>query len=281
LSGPQISQSDDRIGFVWMSATGDRMTLVEVVTAPDSEADRLLPTHLEALDDVLIDGTGRFGDMLGGGRFPIRQDERTGLREFQKAVDRSCAEYATAREFTGLAIDFRAGQIMGTAALLSMRARTSLGLCAPEPFAGQLDDPSIGVVSGFADLLEVEPTQPWRGARWVVRTQTGPRFPATLSMLMFDSSGVNKDAALDEHRAALKSVVAAAKSSVDLDHWICSGAIDWLLYDWLMAHRDGPDSAAVEIKSGRLDDAEMIVAAVVAAIRLRACVNPCPVTGAP
>ena len=34
----------------------------------------------------------------------------------------------------------------------------------------------------------------WLGGRWILRNESGRRLPATLSMLMFDNSGVNKDA---------------------------------------------------------------------------------------
>jgi len=46
-----------------------------------------------------------------------------------------------------------------------------------------------------------------------------------------------------------------------------------LLYDWLLAHRDGPDSGAIEIKSGRLADAAMIVSATTSSKTLRG--TPC------
>ena len=50
-------------------------------------------------------------------------------------------------------------------------------------------------------------------------------------------------------------------------------AIDWLLYDWLMAHRDGPDSGAVEIR-GPQTDAAMIVHAASASVVCRARLDP-------
>ena len=53
-----------------------------------------------------------------------------------------------------------------------------------------------------------------------------------------------------------------------------SGALDWLLFDWIMAHRDGPDSGAVEIRSGKVADADMIVAATAASARIRARFDP-------
>ena len=59
---PRINATDDRIGFHWSSPDGRAMRLAEVFGLPDAEADRLLPTHLEALDDVLIDVAGRFGE---------------------------------------------------------------------------------------------------------------------------------------------------------------------------------------------------------------------------
>jgi hypothetical protein len=269
VTGPSIAQTDDRVGFHWRSSTGEPATLTEVALA-DSEPERLLPTHLEALDDVLIAAATQFGDVLGGGRKPDGPVERAALLELQAVLDRLCLEYHAAAEATGLAPDLRAGQIVGTAALMGTLARDTLGLAGPVPFAGQLDDPSLGVVAGYGELVTVDADAPWRGGRWVVRTEDGRRLPATLSMLLFDSSGVNKDAALDEHRSLLRSVVASA-SEPDAVPEITAGAVDWLLYDWLVAHRDGPDSGAIELRSGQVDDARMIVAAAgtSAAIRQR------------
>ncbi|MCW2899346.1 MAG: hypothetical protein JWO67_1611 [Streptosporangiaceae bacterium] len=84
-------------------------------------------------------------------------------------------------------------------------------------------------------------------------------------MLLFDSSGVNKDAALEEHREAIRSVLAAAKTA-EADQLAVACALDWLLYDWLMAHRDGPDSAAIEIPKGREGEAVLIVDATAASV---------------
>jgi hypothetical protein len=86
-------------------------------------------------------------------------------------------------------------------------------------------------------------------------------FPLTLDTLLH-GSGVEKDGALDEHRAALLAVSASA----DAD----AGAIEWLLDDWLMAHRESERSAAIEIRSGRPADATMIVAAAAAVSSARA-----------
>ena len=63
-------------------------------------------------------------------------------------------------------------------------------------------------------------------------------------MVFFDSSGTNKDGARKEHRDALASVVSASKCP-EADPLAVTCAVDWLLYDWLMAHRDGPDSAEI------------------------------------
>jgi hypothetical protein len=92
-------------------------------------------------------------------------------------------------------------------------------------------------------------------------------------MIMFDSSGVNKDAALDEHRDALRSVTKAAPDPT-ADPFVVSGAIDWLLHDWLMAHRESPESAAIETRSNRREDAELIVAAAAAAAAARIRIDP-------
>lgn len=270
---PRIQASDDRIGFHWVSPGGEPMPLGEVIRLPGAEADRWLPTHLEALDDVLMEIAGRFGDVLGGGRGP-RPEERDDLTDSYRAIDRLSAEYADAHAEAGsigepLPDDVRAGQILGTGALISIRIRNAIGLMGPAPFDGELDHPGPGMVGGHAGLHWVEESTPWRGARWLVVTEEGRRLPATLNMLLFDSSGVNKDATLTEHRDALARVTEAVGADA-AEPMLASGAIDWLLFDWVMAHRESPDSGAVEIKSGKTADARMIVLAAAASAKVRA-----------
>ena len=272
MSLPRISATEDRIGFHWCAPDGRTVRLAEVVVLPEAEADRWLPTHLEALDDVLIEVAGRFGEILGGGRGP-RPDERDALTDSYRAIDRLCEEYAEAHRVAGSPDDVRAGQIIGTAALLSIRTRQSIGLMGPAPYDGELDTPGPGVVGGQAGLHWVEEAAPWRGARWLVVTPEGRRLPATLSMLLFDSSGVNKDASLTEHRDALERVTEAV-GAPEAEPMAASGAVDWLLFDWVMAHRESPDSGAVEIKSGKTSDARMIVLAAAASARVRSRFDP-------
>lgn len=92
-------------------------------------------------------------------------------------------------------------------------------------------------------------------------------------MLLCDSSGVNKDAALEEHREALRSVISLSKAA-DADPFAVACALDWLLYDWLMAHGDGPDSAAIELPKGREHDAGLIVDATESSVVARATFDP-------
>jgi hypothetical protein len=262
-----IWQTDDAVGFHWLSASGVAATLSDVVAEPDSEPHRLLPTHLEAVDDVLIDAVGRWGDILGGGRRPTA-DEADDLAELHQVLDRLCLEYADALKAVGATADVRAGQIIGTAALVSRRARAATGTAGPQPLSDELDEPPVGVVSGFADLVLVDPDRPGLGARWVVRTETGLRLPANLHMLLHDSSGVFKDAALDEHRAALRDVL-GAEGSTGPDTWTWAMSLEWLLDDFLLAHRESPSSAAVTLRPGRRDDAQLIVSAAAAVTRSR------------
>lgn len=269
---PRIRQDDGQIGFQWATPAGRPATLPQLVV-DDEEPDRLVATHLAALDDALIIAAERFGDLLGGGRRPADADERDGLRELHRALDRLVHEFAAACEITGAGTDPRAGQIVGTAALFSIRARHPLGLLGPAPFDGELDTPGIGVVGGFGEMVQVDPDKPWKGGRWVVRTETGERFPLTLSTLLFDSSGTNKDAARDEHRDALRAVLRGARSP-GADPLTVACAVDWLLYDFLMAHRDGPESAAIVIGKGRERDAELVVAAAAASVAARATFDP-------
>ena len=51
---PLIVQDDQTLGFHWSLPDGTPATLAEVIGLPEAEANRWLPTHLEALDDVLI-----------------------------------------------------------------------------------------------------------------------------------------------------------------------------------------------------------------------------------
>lgn len=267
-----IYQTDDRIGFVWKDSAGRRASLATVAAEPGSEPERLLPTHLEALDDALIGAAGILGDILGGGRRPTA-DERPNLVDLHRTVDRAAHEYNEALATTGLPSELRAGQIIGTASLMGYLARGALGLIGPEPLADELSDPGVGVVAGFGELVDVRPDSPAHGARWVVRTEDGRMLPASLSLLLQDSSGVHRDASLDEHRASLARTVAAADDE-NVEAMVVAGAVDWLLHDWLMAHRDGPSSGAVEITSGKLDDALMIVGAAAVSARLRATYDP-------
>lgn len=277
---PRIVQADGQIGFYWATPQGRPTSLQALVADPDEdEPDRLIATHLEALDDSLIIAAERFGEILGGGRGPADAAERDDLLELHRACDRLCFEYAAALEKTGLIADLRAGKIIGTAALFSIRARRPLGLLGPAPFDGELDEPSLGVVGGYGEYQQVDPDKPWKGGRWVVRTDTGQRFPLTLSMVFFDSSGANKEGARKEHRDALQSVVSAARLP-DADPMAVTCALDWLLYDWLMAHRDGPDSAEIVFPKGFDDAAGLVVSAAAASVAARATFDPGLVLGA-
>lgn len=269
---PRIVQSDGQIGFFWATPAGVPTSLQKLV-ADDDEPDRLVATHLEALDDALIIAAERFGDILGGGRGPADAAERDDLLELHRTLDRLCFEYAAALERSGLSADLRAGKIIGTAALFSILARQPLGLLGPAPFEGDLDDPGLGVVGGYGEFHRVDPDKPWMGGRWVVRTEAGQRFPLTLSMLMFDSSGANKEGARKEHRDALMAVVQGA-SLPEADPMAVTCALDWLLYDWLMAHRDGPDSAEIVFPRGYDDAAALVVSAAAASVRARATFDP-------
>lgn len=269
---PRIAQADGQIGFYWVTPTG-QPTSLQTLVVDDDEPDRLVATHLEALDDALIIAAERFGEILGGGRRPADAEERDGLLELHRTLDRLCFEYAAALKETGLAADLRAGKIVGTAALFSIRARQPLGLLGPPPFEGELDDPGLGVVGGYGEFHHVDPGQPWKGGRWVVRTEAGQRFPLTLSMMMFDSSGVNKEGARKEHRDALQTVVDGA-AMPEADPMAATCALDWLLYDWLMAHRDGPDSAEIVFPKGYDDAAALVVTAAAASVAARAAFDP-------
>lgn len=268
---PRILQAEEQIGFRWATPDGTPTTLPRLLV-DDDEPDRLIATHLAALDDALIIAAARFGELLGGGRGPDR-GEREGLLLLHRVLDRLGHEYATAVRIVGVDPDPRAGQIVGTAALFSIRARQPLGLLGPAPLDGSLDDPGIGVVGGFGEMCAVDPERPWAGGRWIVRTEEGRRFPLTLSTLLFDSSGTHKDAARQEHREALRSVIAAAATPA-ADPFAVACALDWLLYDFLMAHRDGPDSAAIVFPKDHQGDARLVVDAAAASVSARARVDP-------
>lgn len=304
---PRIVTSPTAVGFHWADPAGVPRRLLDLFGEPGAEPHRWVPTHLEALDDVLVDLTGRCGEVLGGGR-PPSPEEVVILRRGYREIDRLTVEYDDARRAAGLPEATRAGQIVGSAALLSVHARTRLGLMGPVPFDGELDAPPPGVVGGRAGLHWVDPAHPWLGARWLVVTDPAPgeppaRLPASLSMLLTDSSRVDPVASRREHREALGQVTAAvgdkgaattdpggddrsgatARASVGrgVEPLAASGALDWLLYDWLMAHRDGPDSPAVTVPGDPADparavaDAELIVSAAATSARLRASFDPC------
>ena len=264
---PRIEQVDGRLGFHWTTPDGDPVRLRQLADLPSAELDRWLPTHLEALDDVLIDVAGRFGEVLGGGRGP-RPAEQDDIAAAYRAIDRLSHEYHEAAQALGAPDDLRAGQLIGTGALMSIRLRQAITMMGPAPFDPDLDRPGPGVVSGRAGLHWVAPDAAWRGARWLVVTPDGLRLPATLSMLLFDSSGVDKEATLTEHREALARVSAAVLDQA-VEPLAASGAVDWLLFDWVMAHRDSPDGGGVEIRSGRAQDAAMIVQAAAASAAVR------------
>jgi len=268
---PRIIQADGQIGFYWVDTAGVPTRLPDLV-AGDEEPHRLVATHLAALDDALIIAAGRFGQILGGGTTPDAQ-QRDDLITLHRVIDHLITDYATAAESARVTPDVRAGQIIGTAALFSIRARHPVGLLGPAPFDGELDEPPLGVVSGFGEMVLVDPDTPWKGGRWILRSETGHRFPLTLSTMLFDSSGVNKDAARREHRAVIEGCVAGA-TSPDADPLAVACALDWLLYDWLMAHREDDDSAAIQIPKGHESDAAMIVAAAAASVTARARFDP-------
>jgi hypothetical protein len=278
---PRILQTDDRVGFHWLTPQGAPTTLRALVLDDDEPA-TLAATHLSALDDALIDAAGRFGQVLGGGRRPS-SDEWETLGDLYRSLDRSCLDYADAIAEVNVAPDVRAGKIIGTAVLVSIFARQALGLLGPVPLEGELDEPTLGVVGGYGELVQVDPDKPWKGGRWVVRTETGVRLPLTLSMLLFDSSGVNKDAARREHRELIQTVVAAS-SMPQADPLDVASALDWLLYDWLMAHRTDPDSAEIVMvgdTATQNECAAVIVAGAAASVRARASIDPGLMMAAP
>ena len=264
---PSIAQDEDQIGFFWRDENGAPVKLPDLMLL-DDEPERLPPTHLSAMDDALIDVAGRFGELLGGGRPVETVEDQRNVRDVHRVFDRLTAEYAMAIDALGLPIEVRAGQIVGTAQIFAISARMALGMAGLSPLAGTLADPAIGVVAGRGQLHVVDPDAAWRGCRWVVQSEQGQRFPLTLSMLLFDSSGVNKEAAVAEHREALRALTATA-SDPDADPTVLAGALEWLLYDWLMANREG-DTAEVKIAKDHPDDADMIVNAAAAGVRARA-----------
>ncbi|WP_048423642.1 hypothetical protein [Mycolicibacterium obuense] len=271
---PRIVQCDGQIGFRWTRADGTATTVAELVAGSDAdeEPERLTATHLAALDDAMIDAARRFGELLGAGRRPTAH-ERGDLAELYRCLDDACLDYSRAADLLGMSPDSRAGRIVGTAVLMSILARQALDMLGPAPLDGSLDEPALGVVGGYGEMVQVDPDRPWKGGRWVVRTESGARLPLTLSMILFDSSGTNADAARDEHCEALRTVTSTVGQSGS-DVYDAACALDWLLYDYLMAHRDGPDSAEIVFAKGRDGDAVVVVAAAAASVRARATFDP-------
>ncbi|GAA3601084.1 hypothetical protein GCM10022199_00610 [Marihabitans asiaticum] len=235
------------------------------------------PSGVDTLDALLVEVAGRHGAALGGSRRPD-PSEQAELVTAYAAIDQACLDLDGTLTDIGRRPDVRTGQVVGTAVLVSIRAREAVGLTGPPPFAGTLDEPPVGIVGGQAGIHRVDAERAALGARWLVLTDDGLRLPATLTMLLSDSSGVDKEASLAEHRDALEALTAAAGEVVHgggagEDPMEVSGALDWLLYDWLMAHRAG-DSAAVELSAGRTREARMIVAAAATSVRLRRTFDP-------
>lgn len=158
---PRIAQAEGQIGFYWVTPDGVRTTLPDLVI-DDDESDRLVATHLEALDDALIIAAARFGDLLGGGKRPDAQ-EHEDLIVLYRCLDLLVRDYGFAAEIAGVVPDVRAGKIIGTATLFSMRARFAVDLLGPAPFDGELDEPSPGVISGFGQMQQADPQRPWKG----------------------------------------------------------------------------------------------------------------------
>jgi len=65
-----------------------------------------------------------------------------------------------AERLTGLETELRAGQIVGTSALLAIRARMALGTDGPGPFAGMLSEPRAGVHAGHGQFHWTDPDVP-------------------------------------------------------------------------------------------------------------------------
>ena len=207
---------------------------MQALVAGTTEPDRLVATHLAALDDALIDAAQRFGDILGGGRAPADADERDGLLELHRVLDRLCFEYRHGAGEDRPGRRSAGRQDHRHRGLFSIRARQPLGLLGPTaPFDGELDDPSVGVIGGFGEFHQVDPDRPWKGGRWVGANRSGQCFPLTLSMLLFDSSGVNKGGPRRTPRRAAVGGVGGAVVGCRSAAVTC--AVDWLLYDWLMA----------------------------------------------
>ncbi|MEZ5096873.1 MAG: hypothetical protein R2731_12590 [Nocardioides sp.] len=149
---PHILGGEDLSGFAWARPDGTPARLATLLDLPGAEPARWLPTHLEALDDLNIEVAGRLGEVLGGGRGPAPGEHEL-LATAYAALDRGCHEYAEALTAAGLPDDLRAGQIVGTAALLSIRCRAAIGLIGPAPFDGDLDTPAPGMVGGRAAYM--------------------------------------------------------------------------------------------------------------------------------
>lgn len=272
MTRPRIVQSEGQIGFYWASPTDAAPVSLRDLLAEDDEPDRLIATHLEALDDALIIAAARFGDLLGGGKRPHAQ-QRSDLALLYQCLDRLVLHYAEAAEAVGVIPDLRAGKIIGTAALFSIRARYPLDLLGPAPLDGELDEAPIGVIAGYGHLEQVDSERPWAGGRWVLKAETGQRYPLTLSTMLFDSSGVNKEAARREHREMIENCISAS-TCPDADPVAVACALDWLLYDWLMAHREDPDSAEITFPKGHESDAALLVSAAGTCVRARAVFDP-------
>ena len=261
---PFVEPAADSVdGFVWIDAART-VGLPQVLADPLRPAGALLRQHLDALDQMLITVMGELGVLLGGSAGALDPAQSDRLDRLEAAIDRLVGEYRAGLLTVGVVADVRGGQICGTATISGHRIRVVRGRVPSAPLSGQVDEPGLGVVAGLAEMSDPVAGAPWSGRRWIVRTQDGRRLPATLGMLLGDSSGVDRKATLDAHREALKDITGVAG-----DDPRAAGALEHLLLDWLMAHREDQTSIAVEIAKGRIDDAAMIVDAATTAGSLR------------
>lgn len=275
MSAPRIRT--EQIGFGWLSDDGRPTRLSELLLHADADPARLLSTHVAAVDELLGEVAVRFAALLTNGQAPDPGDHDA-LAATYRVIDRLTVEYATARSLIGgdppdpVADALRAGRVLASGALVSIRARDLLSMTGPVPFDGMLDELPARGLTGRARLAWRD--EPWQGARWLLTTDDGRRVPTDLRTLLAEiTNRRDRESILREHREALDLVVLAAAAD-GAEPMAASGAVDWLLFDWLMAHRDEYAPQGVRIHVDRVEDARMLIGAATISARLRARYDP-------
>ena len=248
---PRIVQTDGQIGFYWATPDGVATTLADLVI-DDEEPDRLVATHLEALDDALIIAAAQFGTCSAAASTPIRANA-TIWSPCTAAWICWCAITHWRRDRRHRPRSAGGQDHRHRRVVFDLRP-LPLDLLGPAPFDGELDEPSLGVrqriradgAGRYREAVEGRPVDPEIGIRPTISADIVDDVVRQLR----GEQGRRPTRTPRGDRTCIATAVAP-----DADPFTVACALDWLLYDWLMAHREDPDSAAIQIPKGHDSDA--------------------------